>query len=317
MNSRKLQRLLASLALAFSFATQAVEPRVVGTVFEVSNDSGKAYLAASNHGGSPVPLELNAALRQALADVDLMALESGKGVASEAATADQARNLMLRPTGTSLSDDLPAELAQRLRALLDRYLVPLPAQAQLMASRTQVSAMLLSTLISTQGRGFKEPGYRYAGLDDLYRQYAKERDLPLVTLEGRIRNISAHLTLTIPEAVDELAALVAWFEDERLREESRGRKRAALELMFSGDLEGAYRLTRADDCATELKASVCEKTNEARNPFMAERIDAIVKSGKRPLVVVGALHLAGPASILAELERKGYKVRRLETAAKP
>ncbi|APV49470.1 hypothetical protein BWI17_07115 [Betaproteobacteria bacterium GR16-43] len=89
-----------------------------------------------------------------------------------------------------------------------------------------------------------------------------------------------------------------------------------LDLMLSGDLEGAYRLSRTYDCATELKASVCAKIVEGRNPFMAERIDAIVKNGKRPFVVVGAMHLSGPASILSELEKKGYKVRRLDADPK-
>jgi uncharacterized protein YbaP (TraB family) len=48
-----------------------------------------------------------------------------------------------------------------------------------------------------------------------------------------------------------------------------------------------------------------------RNRNMALKIDEFIKSGKRHFCIAGAMHMAGPSSILSFLKQSGYKVERL------
>ena len=48
-----------------------------------------------------------------------------------------------------------------------------------------------------------------------------------------------------------------------------------------------------------------------RNPGLAQRVDALHASGKKLLVAVGSLHMAGPQGLPALLASRGYLVERL------
>jgi len=50
---------------------------------------------------------------------------------------------------------------------------------------------------------------------------------------------------------------------------------------------------------------------DRRNAKWAPRIEAAIKSGKPTLVVAGALHFSGPQSVIALLQKRGYKVEQL------
>jgi uncharacterized protein YbaP (TraB family) len=50
---------------------------------------------------------------------------------------------------------------------------------------------------------------------------------------------------------------------------------------------------------------------DRRNARWVPRIEAAIKSGKPTLVVAGALHFAGPRSVLALLQQRGYKIEQL------
>ncbi len=48
-----------------------------------------------------------------------------------------------------------------------------------------------------------------------------------------------------------------------------------------------------------------------RNRNWMPKLEAMLKSGKRYFVVVGALHLVGPDGLLASLRKDGYKIEQL------
>jgi uncharacterized protein len=50
---------------------------------------------------------------------------------------------------------------------------------------------------------------------------------------------------------------------------------------------------------------------ERRNALWVPRIEAAMKSRTPTMVIVGALHLCGPRGIIAELQRRGYKLEQL------
>ena len=50
---------------------------------------------------------------------------------------------------------------------------------------------------------------------------------------------------------------------------------------------------------------------DARNPGLAERIDALHTSGQRVFAAVGSLHMIGRTGLPALLARRGYTVERI------
>lgn len=50
---------------------------------------------------------------------------------------------------------------------------------------------------------------------------------------------------------------------------------------------------------------------ETRNAAWIPRIEEAIKSGKPTMVIVGALHFCGPNSIVALLQKRGYKIEQL------
>ena len=50
---------------------------------------------------------------------------------------------------------------------------------------------------------------------------------------------------------------------------------------------------------------------DRRNATWIPRLEAAIKSGTPTLVVAGALHFSGPRSIIAQLQKRGYKIEQL------
>ncbi len=50
---------------------------------------------------------------------------------------------------------------------------------------------------------------------------------------------------------------------------------------------------------------------DERNPNMANKIEALLKTDKKTFVAVGALHLIGAQGVPALLQQRGYEVEKL------
>ena len=79
-------------------------------------------------------------------------------------------------------------------------------------------------------------------------------------------------------------------------------------LWKSGDAERLYWLYASRGLAT---SPGYWRWVERRQLLWIPRIEAALKSGKSTTVVVGALHLCGPHSVLAMLKARGYKIEQL------
>jgi uncharacterized protein YbaP (TraB family) len=62
---------------------------------------------------------------------------------------------------------------------------------------------------------------------------------------------------------------------------------------------------------SEAERAQLRRLNDARNPFLAERIDALITQGHRLFAAVGALHMTGPQALPRLLEQRGYRLERL------
>ena len=66
---------------------------------------------------------------------------------------------------------------------------------------------------------------------------------------------------------------------------------------------------------TEIERKMLQRLLDERNPAMADSVDALHKSGKQVFVAVGSMHLFGPVGLPALMEKRGYKVERVEFKA--
>jgi uncharacterized protein YbaP (TraB family) len=87
------------------------------------------------------------------------------------------------------------------------------------------------------------------------------------------------------------------------------RAEANARAWFKGDL--AFLEAALQESA--LADPVLQKTLVTdRNRAWAARIDRVMRAGALPFIAVGAGHLTGPNSLTAQLERRGYTVRRIQ-----
>lgn len=85
--------------------------------------------------------------------------------------------------------------------------------------------------------------------------------------------------------------------------------RDMLDNWLAGDVSAISKVTRAGMLAQpEIRAAILL----ARNKDWATKLDAMARNGHRPLVVVGAAHLAGPGSVQDELAQRGYTITRVQ-----
>lgn len=63
---------------------------------------------------------------------------------------------------------------------------------------------------------------------------------------------------------------------------------------------------------TQTERNFMKRMLDDRNPDLAERIDTLHESGKQVFAAVGSLHMVGPIGLPALMEKRGYKVERVE-----
>ncbi|MET0587011.1 MAG: TraB/GumN family protein [Novosphingobium sp.] len=138
------------------------------------------------------------------------------------------------------------------------------------------------------------------GIDRAVMQAAAGK--PVVELEGTENQLRIFDGLPENEQRDLLAGVVREANDDKLRDH--------LGMAWSkGDMEAIEAQTRRGILADpELHAALLVKRNNA----WADKIDAMLASGKKPLVAVGAAHMAGPVGLPALLAARGYTVTRIQ-----
>jgi uncharacterized protein YbaP (TraB family) len=87
-----------------------------------------------------------------------------------------------------------------------------------------------------------------------------------------------------------------------------------VDMYLKRDLAGLYRISQTDDAddaaMKRLSQAIMQRLLDERNVRMAERADALLKSGG-VFIAIGALHLYGERGVLALLANRGYRVSRI------
>lgn len=229
------------------------------------------------------------AIDKAIVGADLLVVEA-KDLENSSKLAATFTRLSHSPEGLPpLSERVPPAMRARLAALLAKggY-----READFKATETWAAAITLAQLADDS---IGENGVDRA----LLRDFRARRVDELEGIEGQFAIFDA-----LPEADqrDLLGAVVA--EDTM----TTGDTAKLARLWLAGDMAAIAREGDEGMLADpELKQALLVE----RNRDWAQRIVTLLKSGQRPLVAVGAAHLAPPEGLPELLAKQGYTVRRL------
>lgn len=288
MFNRLISLLFGLLLLAGCSKPEPVHP----ALWLVEGPKGEqAWLFGTIH-ALPAPVEwrsprVDAAMGQADRLVlEVAAIEDDAGTAR--VFADLAQSPGLPPLDQRVAPDLRDDLAEDLAASG----VP---PAQLDPYETWAAALMLQQALTAS-----DPGNSANGID---RAVARAWNGPVEEFEGAAAQLSIFDRLP-EDAQRAMLNAVLREGDERiptLRELEQAWARGDMALI--------------DQLTTESFAGqpvLLEALLTGRNRAWADRLEALLRSGARPFVAVGAAHLAGKDGLPAMLAARGWKVTRLQ-----
>lgn len=280
--------LAAVLLLALAACAKPPAEEVRPALWEVAGPRGeRAWLFGTIH-ALPAPVQWRSAkVDAAIRDADLLLLEiTDDGAAVGAIFTRLSRSPGLPPVSERVAPvDRP-----RLAALLREFALK---PEDLRASETWAVAMILSQ----RAQGAAEARH---GLEAGLRSAAGGK--PIAALEGAAAQLSVFDRLPEADQRDLLTAVI----DEA---SATNRPDTLGQAWKQGDMAAIERETRTGMMADpELRAALLLQRNRA----WADRIARSLASGRRPLVAVGAAHMAGPDGLPALLAAKGFAVRRVQ-----
>lgn len=196
---------------------------------------------------------------------------------------------------------LPEPLAKRMRKLAESLCVPYEAIANFPPE------LQLATLTMLMGRGDGlEPEYAIDTFLAAIGHGAKKNVVSLETPESQLEQ----LQMNTPE---ETAAAVQDDLDQLDNKDGHTYVERVARIWGNSDYAEMGRFEEWCDCLnTEVERKMMKRLLDDRNPNLADRIDALHMSDKRVFAAVGSLHMFGSLGLPVLMEKRGYKVERVD-----
>jgi uncharacterized protein YbaP (TraB family) len=283
------------LALCHVLNAQAEPIRIF--MWEATLESGGPfYLLGSLHYANrncyPLPVEVE----RAYADSTVLAVE----LDLTRPEAEDVAEWLGRYRGShDLSNDVPAPLIEQVKQVARDKSWDIE---RISKSRPWVVAAMITS------EDFVSHGYSRDFGMDLYFIRAAKRDrkrvYELESLRGQFDLFNGLTT------ADQTFLLLESIEAVR-----SGDNIATLDRMINawlrGDASTFRQLTEEALTKAPTPLELGHSMYGVRNERMVQRIEALVRSGQRPFVVVGASHVAGPDSIVDKLRERGFDIRQV------
>lgn len=283
---RKFTTIISSLFLGASVNA--------ASVWKVSDGESSLYLGGTLHLLSASDYPLPEAFDKAFAASETLVFETDIAAMESPQFAQQMMMSMMYRDGTTLSDVLsPATLTQ-LKAQLAQYGLPFE---QMKALKPSLIGITLSAV------EFQRLGLNVEGVDKYFFTKGTQESKAIDWLE------------TPMEQVNFIASMGEGKEDEMIKYTLRDLEKlpVALEQMkadwLAGDMQSMY-----DHSMKDFKQDYPEIYNNllvTRNNNWMPKILDYMKTPEAEFVLVGALHMAGEAGLIAQLKKAGYTVTKL------
>lgn len=287
----------ARLPTAEERARAVAQARDRGFLWRISRGGRSSWLYGTIHLGRMEWMFPGPKVSAALKASDVVAFELD---ITDAALMQRLQDGLAVAARETPAATLPDPLAARLRAQLRAACAP-PEMLTAMAPE-MLGAMLM--MMSARREGF-DASY---GIDPALAHVARREGKSVVSLETpelQLRLMRSRSPGDLHEGLEKV-----------LRDLEQDRARALLLRVARAWEEGrASELTRYREwceCAeTAYERATLKAMLDDRNAPMAERIDALHKSGKTVFAAVGSLHMFGPTALPALMARRGYRVERI------
>ena len=291
---KNLFRSILSIVLIFSAGSVAAD----AMVWEVSKGKEKMYIGGTIHmlkaSDHPLPVEYAKAYELSdivVTEVDMLAMQSPQ-------VQQQVMAKSMLPAGQSLQTILDKPTYERLSNTMAEK-----GMSIAMFNTFKPSMVMLTlTVLEFQKLGFSQKH----GVEMTYNTKAKKDKKSEIALETVDEQLNLLLNMAdgnesslVNYNLDELADIAALFDK-------------AVKAWRNGDADALFKIL-ADDLKQKYP-KLYDSLLTQRNKNWMPRLEGFLNTRPDELILVGALHLAGPGNVLSLLKEKGYKVKKLSFA---
>jgi len=281
-------KLLTGLIVLISLSASAET-----SLYEITKGDQKIYLGGTIHvlrnSDYPLPPEFE----QAYENANILVLETDMKKASSPEFGQQMAQAFMYTGGKNLSQDLQPKLWQELQVFADERKFPL-------GQMSMFKAMFVSLTLSVAemqrkgfgvGQGVDSYFYQKAILSGKATQELETTDEVLIQLKS-LADMDANLV--IKGTLRDLHKM-------------EGALEKALVHWRAGDLEKLDKEMAAD--MRRETPEIYQQLLIARNQAWLPKIEQMFTSPEVELVLVGSLHLSSKEGLLAQLKKRGYKIK--------
>lgn len=285
------------LVLAYASLTHASSQPYL---WQVQHQGAKVYLLGSIHALTADYYPLPKVYTQAFAQADRLAVELDPSALDGQRSARLIQSKMWLPQGNTLEPYLSDDELKQLKLYASQ------SGADYERALRLRPWMLAEQLTQYQ---LQQADYdaKY-GVDLYFLKQAKARQLPILELETLAQQINAIAEAPFRAQLAMLKSGLAQMNDADYMAQMT-------QYWRQGDADGLYQFVYQDVLDNPDLKPLLESLLDRRNRHMADVISIYLNQSPTrqvtTFVVVGALHLSGPNSLLVELKRKGYYVTRV------
>lgn len=285
---RLLRGAFAALFLILPGCKASQAETVRPALWEVSGPQGqKGWLLGTIHALPEAVDWRSPAIDAALAESSELVLEIADADAVPAVFA----SLAVTPGQPPLAERVPPDLRAKLAQVMREHKL---SDAQFAAMESWAAALVISQ--AAQGDAVADHG-----LEHVLRLAVRNK--PVSELEGGALQLGVFDALPEQDQRDLLAGVIE--EASRPMQEHD----PLYDAWAAGDVAALEREARTGLLADpELREALLA----GRNRAWAPKVAAMLRQGRRPLVAVGAAHIAGADGLPALLAAQGYAVRRVQ-----
>lgn len=261
------------------------------SLWRVSKDGNELYLGGTVHLLSKSDYPLPDEYEQAFRGADVLVLETDLKAFEKPEARQRLVKNLLYSDGTTLKDNLKPKTYRAL----SRYCRA--AGISLDNMQFMKPSLVVLTLTMTKLEKLKMAG---AGVDQFFLAKAKAQKKPVSGLENAEDQIQSLENMGKGKENEFIISTI------KEMNKAEGYVASMVKAWRTGNLAELETIgikPLRDDFA-ELNESLLTARNQAWLP----RIEAMLKTKDKELILVGALHLAGSDGVLAQLKNKGYLV---------
>jgi uncharacterized protein YbaP (TraB family) len=280
--------LTLSTSLLLSLSLQAA------AVWKVSNDQHSLYIGGTIHVLTPADYPLAKEYDLAYQAADKVIFETDMEAVSSPEFGQKMMDQMMYSDGTTINKVLQPDTYKSLAIHLSSRQIPMQAFASHKPSLLAISL----TFIELQAMG-----YTSEGVDMFFANMAKDQEKE----QGWLETPDEQLAFMANLGGDDPNTMIEYtLKDIKKMPEMFAKLHST---WLAGDMQGM-----ADVGITPFKADypdIYQDLLVTRNNNWLPKIISMLNDQPIEFILVGALHLAGPDSVLAKLKAKGYEIEKL------